>query len=229
MKRVATVVSLFVLLLAATVIGSGPAEAGTSPKQKYVTVTRPYTQNWVFRSTSLRACVFVEVKGWVRGTHRYAYHSAGGTGWDTRYYYWYNTRLVQPSIRAVGWPISGAGCNSTRRVAFKKITLAQSWYEGTCHLSVGLSAGVPWSIQATPTYTCGKRDAARRTTSAEYPGAAGYRQANGGAPVLFKGSYLSAAADRHPFRANLRVTAYRRIGKGTVSDTLVTKRAVGFL
>lgn len=215
-------VTLLTLLATSGVVS--PADAGVP--QSSVTVSKNYVKNWVFRSTPLSACMFVEVAGSVTGTHRYAYYASDG-GWDPNHYVWSGMKMANPRVTMKTGAITSTGCDFTRPVAFTGATLRQDWYDGGCRLSVGISAGFPWSVSASPTYSCGTYNVGRRSTS--YGAASSYAQYNSGNPVYYKGEKLAGAADSLPFRGNVLVTGKRTVGGVAKSDTFTTSGAVAFL
>lgn len=229
MRKVARRVGLSVLALVAAiapmVIAASPAQAVT---QRSVTVSKPYLQNWVFRSTDLKACMFVEISGSIVGTNRYAYYNSSGNGWDTRYYLWSNVRLANPKVTVKQWPMTSTGCDSTKSVTFTQMRIRQQWYESSCDLGVSIAVGAPWSISATPTYTCGTSEVADRDTT-DPSNLTSYVQANSGYPVNFTGEILALATDALPFRANVTVTGYRTVNGVGVNDVFFTNRAVAYL
>ena len=67
------------LAAALTFAGAGASQSGVSmtvasaAAAKKHTITRPYVRNWVFRSTKLKRCVFIEVQGSMVGKWEYLY------------------------------------------------------------------------------------------------------------------------------------------------------------
>ena len=116
-----------VLALTGVVVTAAPAQAATKH-----TVTRPYLHNWVFRSTSLNRCVFIEVRGNMVGTWEYMY---GDSSDDKDSLVWSGMKLQNPTITATGWPITKKGCDSTKRWKMKA-NLSQGWYQYGCKLKV---------------------------------------------------------------------------------------------
>ena len=217
---------VFVVLLTAlaTLVVVAPAEAGVP--QSSVAVTKNYVKNWVFRSTPLSACMFVEIAGSITGTHRYAYYASDG-GWDPNHYVWSGIKMANPRVTMKTGSLTSTGCDFSRPVTFSKATLRQDWYDGGCKLSVGISAGFPWSVSASPTYSCGTYNVGRRATS--YGAASSFAQYNSGYPVYYNGEKLAGAADALPFRGNVLVTGYRTVGGVARSDSFSTNSAVAFL
>lgn len=212
-------------MLLGTLSFATPAQAGVA--QSTVTETKPYVRNWVFRSTPLAACMMVEVAGSITGTRRYAYYASDG-GWDPNYYLWSNVKLANPRVTMKTGTRTSTGCDFTRPVSFTRADLRQEWYEGGCRMSVGISTGFPWSISASPTYSCGTYNVGRRATS-YFTATSRYEQYNSGYPVYFKGEKLARATDAIPFRGNVRVTGYRTVGGVARSDTFATSGAVAYL
>ena len=212
-------------MLAGSLSFASPASAGVP--QAYVTVSKPYFKNWVFRSAPLSACMLVQVSGSVTGTRRYAYYSGSG-GWDPNYYVWSRVKMANPRITMTTGTITSIGCDFTRPVAFRHASLRQDWFERGCKMRVGISAGFPWAVQATPTYSCGTYNVATRAT--DYNSAASrYEQYNSGSPVYYRGEKLALATDAIPFGANVRVTGYRTVGGSARSDTFSSSKAVAYL
>lgn len=224
MHRILGRVLVALLVLTGSLAFAGPASAGVA--QSYVNVSKPYVKNWVFRSTPLAACMFVEVGGSVTGTRRYAYHSSDGL-WDPNHYVWSNVKMANPRVTMKTGTITSTGCDFTRPVAFTGATLRQDWYDGGCRMSVGISAGFPWSISASPTVSCGTYNVGRRSVG--YGAASSFAQHNSGYPVYFNGEKLAAATDAIPFRGNVLVTGKRTVGGVAKSDTFSTSGAVAFL
>lgn len=118
-RRIGVVVGLAAALVvagASTQSGSFAMTVAPASAAKKHTITRPYLRNWVFRSTKLNRCVFIEIQGSMVGTWEYLY---GDSSSDHDSLNWTKMRLKSPSISATGWPISGAGCNSTKRWKMK--------------------------------------------------------------------------------------------------------------
>jgi hypothetical protein len=219
---------LSVLMACGLVLSLGTtASPAAAVDQKTVTVTRPYTQNWVFRSTRIKACVFIEISGSLVAKRRYAYRYSGTMEWDPRTYYWYGAKLKNPTLKARAWPIRGAGCDSTRSLKLSKFTITQKWYEGGCDLSAQFSASYPWGIGVTPTYSCGNHRVAQRSTT--YGAATRVAQYNTGYPAYFKGALLAPRGMAWPVRGNITGVFQRKIGTSRVSDAFTTKRAVAFM
>ena len=210
--------------LTGVLLSGQPAIAGVP--QAYVNVSKPYVSNWVFRSTRISACMFVEVTGNVTATHRYAYYSSSG-GFNPNYYVWYNVKMNNPAITMKTGSLTSIGCDFTRPVSFSSASLNQAWYEGGCALGVSIGAGFPWSVFATPTYSCGNHQVGGNRTS--YGTSTSFKQYNTGNPVLYTGEKLAGASDALPFRANINVTGYRSVGGSAVSDTFATNGAVAYL
>jgi hypothetical protein len=188
------------------------ARAGASSlaaARPWVTVSSKYARDWVFISAPLNVCIHVTVDGTATAQRQYAY-TVGG-----KWYTWRRARLTNPTIKSEAWPRQGAGCNSTKTVKLSKWSIRQDWYESHCDLHVGISAGYPWGITASPTRSCKTTNVGRRTTSA---GAGdGIEQYNSGTPVRFSGMTLSK--NTIWLAGNVRVTAYRKVGQKTRSDS----------
>jgi hypothetical protein len=175
----------------------------------WVTVSSRYARDWSFRSAPLNACIHVTVDGTATAQRQYAYTTNG------KWYSWRRARLTNPTIKAEAWPLRGAGCDSTRTVKMRKWSIRQDWYESHCDLDVGIAAGYPWGISVSPTRSCKKANVGRRSTSA---GAGdGIEQYNSGTPVRFSGMTLSQ--NTIWLAGNVRVTAYRKVGSKTRSDS----------
>ena len=218
--------TMTLLLFAGASVGlADPAAAGVP--QYTPTVTKPYVTNWVVRSTALHACMFIGVSGNLVAKRRYAYYAAGGGGWDPNYYVWSHLRLANPVVSMQTGSLAGAGCDFTRRVALSTATLVQQWYEGSCRLSAQVSAGAPWSVQVTPTYSCRTHRVASRSTT--YGTAASFAQYNSGYPASFSGEILARRGDAIPVRGNVTVTGYRTIRGVATSDTFATKSAIAYM
>ena len=201
-----------VLGLAAALALAGVAPAVAAKKH---TITRPYLKNWVFRSTKLNRCVFIEVQGSMVGTWEYLY---GDSSTDHDSLYWTKMRLKNPSISATGWPISGAGCDSTKRWKMKA-DLSQGWYQAGCDLSVSVGVGFPWSVSASPTYKCGKNRVGHRT-STEGPSKKTLNQFNTGFPIRFSNTPASVRAGGVGFSGVITVRAHTKHSSDAVRKTL---------
>ncbi|GAA4714855.1 hypothetical protein [Nocardioides conyzicola] len=170
-------------------------------------VKRHYVTNFVFRSKKLKRCVFVEAEGNIVGQWRYAY---GPDSPDKDTLEWKNIRLTNPSVKATGWPIRGKGCDSTKRWNMKA-DLSQGWFQSGCDLDVSVSVGFPWSVSATPEYSCDSGRVGHRT-STEGPSKKTLAQYNSGAPIHFEGTLAGVRTGGIGFR-------------GVVSVRMHTKRA----
>lgn len=197
-----------VLAFSGIVATAPPAAAATKH-----TITRPYYHNWVFRSTSLNRCVFVEVSGSMVGSWEYLYGDSS-LNTDKDSLYWTGMKLKNPSIKATGWPIKGAGCDSTKRWKMKA-DLSQGWYQYGCKLSVSVGVGYPWSVSASPTYKCGKSKVGHRT-STEGPAKTTLAQYNSGYPITFSNTAASAKAGGVGFQGVITVRAHT----GSKSDAV---------
>lgn len=218
------IVTTLAVLTGGSVGLAQPAHAGVA--QSTVTVTRPYVSNTSFRSAPLHACMFVSLSGKLVATRRYAYYAADG-GWDPNWYLWYGLKMQNPTVKMYTGTISGAGCDYTRPLAFSHATLLQQWYEASCHLGAQIGAGVPWSIQVTPTYTCGNHRVASRRTG--YDRATSYAQYNSGYPASFSGQTLARKGDAFAVRGNVTVTGYRTISGTATSDTFSSRRVIAYM
>jgi hypothetical protein len=141
-----------------------------------------YRKNWVFRSTKLRRCAFIEVSGLLVGHWRWAYRNPDGS-WNHDHKYWEGFALRNPAIHVKGWPILGAGCDSTERRRIKA-RMSQGWYQSGCDLGVDIAVGVPWSIEFNPSYKCKKGRVGHRT-STEGPSRKTLHQWNSGLVARF--------------------------------------------
>src|SRR4051812_20717034 len=102
-RRIGVVVGLAAALVAAgaaTQAGSITMAVAPAAAAKKHTITRPYVRNWVFRSTKLHRCVFIEAQGSMVGTWEYLY---GDSSSDHDSLNWTKMRLKNPSISATGW------------------------------------------------------------------------------------------------------------------------------
>ncbi len=223
MRRPALLLSVLVLTLGSPGLASaaGPVAGDTALTSSaarattWHSKTQPYVRNWVFRSTKINRCVFIEVSGAVKGRWRYAY---GPSSPDRDTLDWDNLRLVNPRISATPWPIRGAGCDSTKRWAMKA-NLSQGWYQQRCSLKVSLSAGVPWSVSATPTYTCGDNRLGHRR-STEGRASSTLNQYNSGAPVHFSGTLASVRGGGIGLQGVIGVRAHTKSSSDYVKRTL---------
>jgi len=203
-------------------VGSDPAHAVTAVPQKSVDVSQPYLRNWVFRSTEIHECAFIEISGRMTATHRYAYQL--DNGWDPRYFVWTNMKLRDPKIEVTGWPITSTGCDSTARWKMSAVDMTQTWYDESCGLSISLAGGIPWSVSATPTVHCGKYKAAQRGTTEK--GGSDLFQANTGT------SYVAAFEDTVTdstgiaFDCDITIVVHR---SGVGSDNFSRSPACAFL
>ena len=178
-------------------------------------ISRPYVHNWVFRSTKLKRCVFIEVQGSMVGTWEYLY---GDSSSDKDSLYFTKMRLKNPSISATGWPIRGAGCDSTKRWKMKA-DLEQGWFQSGCDLKVSVGVGYPWSVSATPSYTCGKSRVGHRK-STEGPAKKTLNQFNSGFPIKFSNTPASVRAGGVGFRGVITVRAHTKHSSDVVRHTL---------
>ncbi len=206
----------FVLLLVvlATALAAVPAPPGAAAKEKHK-VSRPYVKNWVFRSKKLNRCVFFEVSGRMVGTWRYAY---GEDSSDHDTLEWLNIRLKNPTVKATGWPILGAGCDSTKRWKMRA-DLSQGFYQAGCDLDVSVSVGFPWSVSASPSYACGDHRVGHRTSS-EGPARSTLTQYNSGFPIRFAGTLASVRAGGIGFQGVFTVRAHTKRSSDAVRRTL---------
>ena len=138
-----------------------PTPPPAAAAKEWHRVSRPYVKNWVFRSTKLNRCVFFEASGRMVGSWRYAY---GPDSPDRDTLEWENIRLRNPTISATGWPILGAGCDSTKTWNMRA-DLSQGFYQAGCDLDVNVSVGYPWSVSASPSYECGDNRVGHRTSN----------------------------------------------------------------
>jgi hypothetical protein len=226
----ATVLTVALALLAAFSVAAGsPVMAGSASLYQPKNVSVPYDQNWTFISHPLKACMFVDVSGTLKAHHRNAY--AFGSVPDPKVFLWSNLRMEKPKITMItgtlAKTLAGTQCNLSEPTRFEKVTLQQQWYEGGCHMSVSISAGAPWSIAVTPTYSCGSHRVADRTTT--YGAGHSFAQHNSGYPVYYSGTLLGQHNDVIPVRGNVTVTGYRKIDGKQVSDTFDTKGALAFM
>jgi hypothetical protein len=192
------------------------APAAAKPAKKHK-VSRPYTKNWVFRSTKLNRCVFIEVSGEMTGTWQYLYGDSELNS-DHDSLNWTNMRLKNPTVSATGWPILGAGCDSTKHWKMKA-DLSQGWYQSGCDLSVSVSVGFPWSVSATPSYACGDNKVGHRT-STEGPAAKTLNQFNTGFPISFESTPASVRAGGVGFTGVVTVRAHTKRSSDAVRHTV---------
>ena len=159
----------------------------------------------MFRSTSLNRCVFVEAEGSMVGNWEYLYGDSS-TNTDHDSLWWTGMRLKNPSISATGWPITSTGCDSTKRWSMKA-DLAQGWYQTGCDLKVSVGVGFPWSVSASPTYSCGQNKVGHRS-STEGPSTSTLNQFNSGYPISFANAAASARAGGVGFTGVITVRAH---------------------
>jgi hypothetical protein len=200
LRRLAVMLGLAAALAAAAAMPLAPASAAPAKKHN---ISRPYIHNWVFRSTKLKRCVFIEVSGSMTGTWQYLYGSSSS---DHDSLNWTNMRLKNPTISATGWPIRGAGCDSTKHWKMKA-DLSQGWYQSGCDLSVSVSVGFPWSVSASPSYACDANKVGHRT-STEGPAAKTLNQFNSGFPIKFSNTPASVRAGGVGFTGVITVRAH---------------------
>lgn len=193
-------------------MAAAPAAAATKHA-----VSRPYYTNWVFRSTKLNRCVFIEVQGSMVGSWEYLYGDSS-TNTDHDSLYWTGIKLKNPSISATGWPVSGAGCDSTKRWSMKA-DLEQGWFQSSCALSVKVAVGFPWSVSASPNYSCGSSRVGHRS-STEGPSTSTLNQFNSGYPISFANVSASARAGGVGFKGAITVRAHTTSASDAVQHTL---------
>jgi hypothetical protein len=220
-RRLSVVPVVGIVACLVAVLGLAPAADAGVP-QKTVTVSKPYTRNWVFRSTKLHKCAFIQVSGRITGTHRYAYYAGdGSSGWNTSTLNWSNIHLDNPTVSVQGWPISGAGCDSTKRWALKA-DISQGWQQSKCSLTVSVGAGFPWSVSASPSYTCGKSRVGHFSSTEGF--AKTVHQYNSGTPLHFSGM-LAPTKSSIPFTEDLIV----RVHTKSASDLFAVHVPVAYL
>ncbi len=207
--------TLLATVLLATSAAALPVSTAAAKPAKKHTVERPYSKNWVFRSTKLNRCVFISVSGSMTGTWQYLYGDASPDKDSTN---WTNMRLKNPTVTAEGWPILGAGCDSTKRWKMKA-DLSQGWYQAGCDLDVSVSVGFPWSVSATPSYACGDNKVGHRT-STEGPAAATLNQFNTGFPISFASVAASKRAGGVGFKGVITVRAHTKRSSDAVRKTV---------
>ena len=204
-------VGLIAVLATGIIVNPAPAQAATKHA-----ISRPYVHNWVFRSTSLNRCVFIEVQGTMVGSWEYLY---GDYSTDKDSLRWTGMKLQNPSISATGWPISGAGCDSTRHWNMKA-KLSQGWYQQQCRLTVTPSASIaaPWSVSAgiSPSYACGANKQGHRSTTEGFSTNT-LHQYNSGYPISFANDSASVAAGGIGFTGSITVTAHTASSSDTVN------------
>ena len=176
MKRlVVLLVSVLLAALCAPPSVASPAEpqsraAARAAALKAATrhaVTQNYTHNWVWHPSGdagsglNNKCVFYEVKATIKGSWYYTYGD-NSSATDKQWINWENVQIVSPSITAVGWPESGAGCDSTQSVKLRG-RLGEAYYSQSCKISVDLAYGVgadatgfSVGVEANPSYRCSK-------------------------------------------------------------------------
>jgi len=157
------------------------AARGDNPTR---TSVAKFRKNWVFRSPRLNRCAFIEVTARMEGHWRWAYRNPDGS-WNHNTKNWLGFDLKNPAVHVTGWPILGAGCNSTERWKIKA-NISQGWYQSGCDLDVSVAVGFPWSIEASPSYQCGTKRLGH-TTSTEGPSRKTLHQYNTGVPLHFDG------------------------------------------
>ncbi|MGT2425100.1 hypothetical protein [Amnibacterium kyonggiense] len=202
-----------IALLTASIGLTGAFVAPSALAATEHSVSVPYDQNWVFRSTKLNRCVFIDVSGSISGQWRYAY-----TNGDTDDVVWTSIKLNNPTITAEGWPISGAGCDSTRSWSMKA-DLSQGWYQSSCNLTVSVAASFPWSVSATPGISCDTKRVGHRSTT-EGPSTSALHQYNSGAPISFSQVLAKTSAGGVGFRGLIGVTAHTSSASDTVHHTV---------
>jgi predicted outer membrane repeat protein len=191
-RAIALATTVLSILVGGTITHSTPAQAATNHS-----VSRPFVENWVFRSTKLNRCVFVEVSGTLSGSWRYAY-----TDGSTDTLAWSSITIKNPTVTATGWPISGAGCDSTKRWKMTA-NIEQGWYQSKCDLDVSVSVGLPWSISATPTYSCPTKKVAHYA-STEGPSSSTLKQFNSGS-IKFANKLASVKGGGIAFKGTVSV------------------------
>jgi hypothetical protein len=212
-RRIGVVLGLAATLtIAAASMAVAPAAAATKHA-----VTRPYYTNWVYRSTKINRCVFIEVEGSIVANWEYLYGDSS-TNTDHDSLRWTGIKLKNPSISATGWPISGAGCDSTKRWSMKA-DLEQGWYQTGCDLSVKVAVGFPWSISAAPNYSCGS-DRVGHRSSTEGPSTSTLTQYNSGYPISFANVSASTRAGGVGFAGTVTVRAHTTSVSDSVHHTL---------
>ena len=191
-RRTTTMCLLALLLSLIVALGDGTAAVGSEASDTVATrgdnptrtKTAKYRKNWVFRSPRLDRCAFIEVTATMVGRWRWAYRNPDGS-WNHNTKNWLGFDLKNPAIHVTGWPILGAGCDSTARWKIKA-DISQGWYQSGCDLSVSVGVGFPWSIGANPSYQCGT-ERVGHTTSTEGPSTKTLHQYNSGVPLHFDG------------------------------------------
>jgi hypothetical protein len=195
-----SVLAVSIMLAAALLVQPGPvatttATAATSSPPESPVASRggdnptrtkvvKYRHNWVFRSTRLGRCAFIAVSANLVGRWRWAYRNPDGS-WNHNTKNWLGFSLRDPAVHVTGWPILGAGCDSTERWRIKA-QISQGWYSSGCSLEVDISVGFPWSVEANPAYQC-TTNRLGHTTSIEGPSRKTLHQWNSGVPVRFEG------------------------------------------
>ena len=209
------IVRRFVLLLGlAVAVGAVPPPPAASAKEWHKASQR-YVNNWVFRSNKLNRCVFVSVSGRMVGRWRYAY---GENSPDRDTLEWARMRLKNPTVSATGWPILGAGCDSTKRWKMRA-DLSQGFYQSGCDLDVSVSVGFPWSVSASPSYACGNNRVGHRT-STEGPARSTLTQFNSGFPIRFGGTLASVRAGGVGFTGVFTVRAHTKRSSDAIRRSL---------
>lgn len=208
--------AILTLVAASARSAADPVAHAAKPAKKH-NISRPYVKNWVFRSTKLKRCVFIEVSGSMVGTWQYLYgdHS---TNTNRDLLNWTAMRLRNPSIEATGWPIRGAGCDSTKRWPMKA-NLTQGWYQSTCKLSVSVGVGFPWSVSASPTYKCGSGRVGHRG-STEGPARKTLSQFNTGYPIRYAHTVASVRAGGVGFTGVVTVRAHTKRASDAVRHVI---------
>jgi hypothetical protein len=213
LRRIGVVLGLAAVL---TIAGASMAVAPAAAATKHA-VTRSYYTNWVYRSTKINRCVFIEVEGSMVGNWEYLYGDSS-TNTDHDSLLWTGIKLKNPSISATGWPISGAGCDSTKRWSMKA-DLEQGWYQTGCDLSVKVAVGFPWSVSASPSYSCGSNRVGHRS-STEGPSTSTLSQFNSGYPISFANVPASVRAGGVGFAGVITVRAHTTSASDLVHHTL---------
>ena len=200
------------LSIAGVSVAVAPAAAATKHN-----ISRPYVHNWVFRSTELNRCVFISVEGSIVGTWEYLY---GDDSDDRDSLWWTKMSLKNPTVSATGWPILGAGCDSTKRWKMEA-DLEQGWHQNGCDLKVtaNLEVGVPWSVSASPKFTC-EKDKVGHRKSTEGPSKAELNQFNSGHPLKFSNTAASVRAGGVAFTGVIIVRAHTQSSSDAVRHTL---------
>ena len=212
-----------VLVSTLTILLLTPVPAGAAS-----TVSRGFTMNWVLRDPDdLRACVFVEVTGKMKGNYEKVNDPNGPD-----FYVWTKIKLVDPRVKIQGWPLRGAGCDSTKRVKLTKAVMRVKWYKENCRLGASWSVGIPWSVSATPTLKCGKEkvlflknsDDENKTTY-KYS----YEGTSGGFKNELSYAPSSDPANRIAYGVDVKVKVTRNVGAASQTSDFPRKHKQAFL